>query len=58
MVAVTYELFFPAQIAMERVQGRALWEGLAIQAGWLLVWWIVARVMWARGVNRYQAVGG
>jgi ABC-2 type transport system permease protein len=54
----TYELFFPAQIAMERVRGVALWEGLAIQAGWLLFFAMLARVMWRRGLRRYQAFGG
>ena len=54
----TYELFYPAQVFMERVQGAALWQGLAIQAGWLLVWWGIARLMWSRGLSRYQAVGG
>lgn len=54
----TYELFFPAQIYMERVKGAALVEGLAIQAGWLLVSWICARILWARGVRKYQAFGG
>jgi ABC-2 type transport system permease protein len=54
----TYELFFPAQIFMERVQGAALAQGLAIQAGWLLVSWLCARVLWSRGVRKYQAVGG
>lgn len=54
----TYELFFPAQIAMERIQGAALFEGLCIQAAWVLVWWMVARILWARGLKHYQAVGG
>jgi ABC-2 type transport system permease protein len=54
----TYELFFPAQIFMERVQGAALLQGLAIQAGWLLLSWVSARTLWAQGVRKYQAVGG
>jgi ABC-2 type transport system permease protein len=54
----TYELFFPAQIAMERVRGGAICEGLAIQAGWLCFFGILARVMWKRGLRRYQAFGG
>ena len=54
----TYELFFPAQVGMERIRGAALVEGLAIQAGWLLVAWGCARVLWARGLRKYQAVGG
>ncbi len=54
----TYELFFPAQIVMERVAGRALIEGLCIQAGWLVATYLLARVLWSRGVQKYQAVGG
>jgi ABC-2 type transport system permease protein len=54
----TYEIFFPAQVFMERVQGRALAEGLAIQAGWLLLALLAARLLWRRGVQKYQAVGG
>jgi len=54
----TYELFFPAQIAMERISGAALLEGLTIQAGWLAVFAFLARVMWRRGLKRYQAFGG
>lgn len=54
----TYELFFPAQIAMERVQGRAMWEGLLIQAGWLALACLAARFLWSRGVRKYQAFGG
>ena len=53
-----YELFFPAQIAMERVRGAAMWEGLAIQAGWLAIVWLLAHVLWTRGIKRYQAFGG
>jgi ABC-2 type transport system permease protein len=53
-----YELFFPAQIYMERVKGWALVEGLAIQAGWVLISYLCARILWARGVAKYQAVGG
>ena len=53
-----YELYFPAQIAMERIQGAALWQGLAIQAGWLALVWLLARLLWKRGIKRYQAFGG
>ncbi|HEX5176992.1 MAG TPA: ABC-2 family transporter protein [Chthoniobacteraceae bacterium] len=54
----TYELFFPVQIYMERVEGAALWRGLALQAGWVCAMWLIATLMWRRGVSRYQAVGG
>lgn len=54
----TYELFFPITVFQEKVSGAALAKGLCIQAGWLFLSWLVARTMWARGLRRYQAVGG
>jgi ABC-2 type transport system permease protein len=54
----TYELFFPVQVYQERVQGAALLQGLAIQAGWMLAMWAAANLMWKRGLGHYQAVGG
>jgi ABC-2 type transport system permease protein len=54
----TYELFFPAQVVMERIHGPALVQGLLIQAGWLMVSWMCAHTLWTQGVKKYQAVGG
>jgi ABC-2 type transport system permease protein len=54
----TYELYFPVAIFLEKTSGTDLWSGLTIQAGWLLVLFSCARVMWNRGVGHYQAVGG
>jgi ABC-2 type transport system permease protein len=54
----TYEMFFPVQVAMGRVQGAALWQGLAIQAGWVAIYYLAARLLWRAGVKKYQAVGG
>jgi len=54
----TYELFFPISIFLEKQKGADLWSGLAIQAGWLLLTWLAARIMFRRGVRHYQAVGG
>jgi len=53
-----YELFFPVQVFLERVQGRELYMGLAIQAGWVLLMFGVAQLMWRRGIRHYQAAGG
>jgi ABC-2 type transport system permease protein len=53
-----YELFCPIAIFMGRLQGAELIQALAIQAGWLLLMWVAAHVMWKRGLGHYQAVGG
>jgi ABC-2 type transport system permease protein len=54
----TYQMFFTVQVFMERVKGAALVEGLCIQAGWLAISYLAARLLWSRGVQKYQAVGG
>ena len=53
-----YELFCPIAIFQERLKGPDLVQALAIQSGWLLISWAVARAMWKRGLGHYQAVGG
>ena len=53
-----YELFCPIGIFLERLRGRELAEALSIQAGWLLLMWAAAHLMWKRGLGHYQAVGG
>ena len=54
----TYELYFPVAVFLEKTNGTELWSGLAIQTGWLLCLFVIARAMWNRGVRHYQAVGG
>lgn len=53
-----YLCYFPAAVFLGRVQGNALWQGLVIQALWVLIGFVLARWVWARGVRRYAAVGG
>jgi len=53
-----YELFCPVAIFLERLPGLAMFQGLEIKAGWLLVTWTAAHLMWRRGLGHYQAVGG
>ncbi|HEY2123982.1 MAG TPA: ABC-2 family transporter protein [Chthoniobacterales bacterium] len=53
-----YELFCPIAIFTDRLRGAALFQALAIQAGWLLLTWAAAHFMWRRGLGHYQAVGG
>lgn len=53
-----YLLYFPVGVYLGRFTGPGLWQGLAVQAGWVLVAFLVARQVWARGLRRYTAVGG
>jgi len=54
----TYELYFPIVVYQEKMRTFDLYSGLMIQMGWFVVTYIIARVMWHRGVQHYQAVGG
>ena len=53
-----YLCYFPISIYLGRTHGAELWQGLAIQAGWVLAGYGFARWMWHRGIRRYSAVGG
>jgi ABC-2 type transport system permease protein len=53
-----YQLFFPVSVYMGKTAGVDLWRGLGLQAGWVLLAWLVARGAWARGIRKYSAVGG
>lgn len=53
-----YQLYFPVSVYLGRISGSALVQGLAIQAGWVLATFLLARFAWARGIRKYSAVGG
>jgi len=54
----TYELYFPVAVFMQEVKGAALWQGLAIQAGWTATLYLAAVTIWRAGIRKYEAVGG
>jgi len=53
-----YLLFFPVSIYLGQTTGHALWNGLLIQAFWVVVFYGLARFVWSRGIRKYSAVGG
>ncbi len=53
-----YLLYFPVSVYLGRVQDVAMWTGLAIQAGWVIGTYCLARFVWSRGIRKYSAVGG
>lgn len=52
-----YTIDFPVQVALGRVEGAALWGGLAAQAAWVLAFVALRTVLWRYGLRRYGAVG-
>jgi ABC-2 type transport system permease protein len=53
-----YQLYFPVSIYMGEAAGPKLWQGLAMQVFWVVFAYCAARLMWARGIRKYSAVGG
>jgi ABC-2 type transport system permease protein len=53
-----YQLYFPVNVYLEKVQGSELLAGLLIQSAWVVAAYGMARWVWHRGVRHYEAVGG
>ena len=53
-----YLLYFPVSIFIERTSGDLLRQGLLIQCFWVVVAFLIAQLVWARGIKKYGAVGG
>ncbi len=53
-----YQLYFPVAVYMGKISGGQLWLGLLVQALWVGVTYMLARLAWARGTKKYAAFGG
>jgi ABC-2 type transport system permease protein len=53
-----YEYWFPLGVFLGRLKPEELVQGFALQIIWCLVFFLLARWIWSRGVRRYTAVGG
>jgi ABC-2 type transport system permease protein len=52
-----YTTGLPAEILIGRVSGEQAWQGIGVQVAWMTGCYVVARVLWARGLRYYTAVG-
>jgi len=53
-----YQLYLPVGIYLGKITGSQLITGMAIQAGWVVVAYFLARFAWYRGIKKYAAAGG
>lgn len=53
-----YQMFFPVSIYVGKTTGAAMYQGLLIQLLWVIAFYVLARVVWNRGIRKYSAVGG
>ena len=53
-----YLAYFPSAVALGKIQGDALVWGLVLQFVWVLIFGVLCRVLWQRGLVRYGGYGG
>lgn len=53
-----YMAYFPAAVFLGKVEGTQMWQGLAVQAGWVLLFIFICRRMMHAGYTRYSGFGG
>ena len=58
MMPFKYLAYFPAAVFLGKIEGEAMYQGLLIEAGWVLFFIVLSRVLWWRGVKRYSGFGG
>ena len=50
--------YFPAAVFLGKIDGPELWNGLLLQAAWLVFFILFSRFAFYRGVRRYSGYGG
>ncbi len=58
ILPLQYLAYFPAAVFLQKITGWYLFWGLLIQAGWVLFFMVVCRLMFHYGVKRYSGFGG
>lgn len=53
-----YELFFPVVVFQGRITGWGIIEGVFLQLFWILVLYVLSRILWSQGLKNYSATGG
>jgi len=48
---------FPVELALGRLNGQQIAEGMISQVVWLVIGYVLFRLLWQAGVKRYSAVG-
>lgn len=58
LIPLQYLAYFPAAVFLQKVTGQELWQGLIIEAAWVLFFIATCRMTYARGIKRYSGFGG
>ena len=58
MLPFEYTAYFPAAIWLGKISGPAMYQGLLIEAMWVIVMAAACRLAYDRGSRHWSAVGG
>ena len=58
MLPFNYLAYFPAMVFLGKIEGEELWWGLAVELGWTLLFFVLARWFYRMGLRHYSAYGG
>lgn len=58
MLPFNYLAYFPAMIFLGKISGEEMWVGLALEAGWALLFFVLSRWLYRLGLRHYSAYGG
>jgi ABC-2 type transport system permease protein len=58
MLPFAYQMYFPAAIFTGRIEFSEAVTGLGIEACWVVLMLMLARLLWRRGLHKHTAVGG
>lgn len=54
-----YMLAFPVEVLTGMIRSPVQYAvGFTGQIAWVIIWWLLYRLTWSRGIRRYGAVGG
>jgi ABC-2 type transport system permease protein len=57
LLPFAYSFFVPAQIYLGKIDPRVGAQGIAVQLVWIVVLYALIRVVWKRGLVKYEGVG-
>ena len=52
-----YSFFVPAQIYLGKIGIDMAWRGIGIQLIWIIILSILVKIVWKKGLKKYEAVG-
>ncbi len=57
LLPFAYSFFIPAQLYLKKIDLSVGIEGLMIQAIWIIALYIIIKIVWGRGLKKYEGIG-